>query len=189
MKPEAVILLRFARSGGVRGSCTGVKSDMRALRRGVPITGRVVLLGAMAFVACNNVPGSGVPNNRLDRKPDVRLEPARPATQPTEALAPLRVGGEVSAPRLLSPAKTLFRPDPRQCYQLGVAVFEGVVDKDGNLRGLKLVKGPDNEFTREARGALEQRVFEPARYRGKPVDVVYHVTINHVPVKKVKGPC
>lgn len=46
-----------------------------------------------------------------------------------------------------------------------------------------------NEFTQAAREAIEQQQFAPAIYRGRPVDVIYHVSINHVPIKKVKGPC
>ena len=57
------------------------------------------------------------------------------------------------------------------------------------LRDVKLIKGPDNEFTRAAREAIARQKFEPALHRGKPVDVIYYVSINHVPVKKVKGPC
>jgi hypothetical protein len=34
-----------------------------------------------------------------------------------------------------------------------------------------------------------QQKFEPALYRGKPVDVIFHVSITDVPVKRVKGPC
>ena len=33
------------------------------------------------------------------------------------------------------------------------------------------------------------RKFDLTMYRGRPVDVTYHVTINHVPIQKVKGPC
>ena len=57
------------------------------------------------------------------------------------------------------------------------------------MREWKLIKGPANDFTRAAHEEMTQQKFEPARYRGKPVDVIYHVTINHVPVKRVKGPC
>ena len=108
---------------------------------------------------------------------------------PIEPSKPMRVGGDVSAPKLISRWRTPWPRDPNGCYQLGVAVFEGVVDRNGKWRDLKLIKGPDNEFTRATREEMAQQKFEPAIYRGKPVDVMLHVSINHVPVKKVKGPC
>lgn len=101
----------------------------------------------------------------------------------------MKVGGKVSAPKPITRWKRPWPDDPSQCYELGVVVLEGVVDKSGNVRGLKLIKGPNTELTRAARDAIAQQKFEPAIYRGKPVDVIYSVAINHMPLKKVKGPC
>ena len=148
----------------------------------------VVVLLCMAL-ACSRPPDSEVSNKEAPKKPTVQPEAAQPATQPTELSKPMKVGGDVSAPKPISRWRTPWPHDPNQCYQLGVAVFEGVVDRNGNVRELKLIKGPDNEFTRSAREALSQQKFEPAIYRGKPVTVIHHVAINHVPVKSVKGPC
>ena len=103
---------------------------------------------------------------------------------------PMRVGGEVSAPKLMSRGKRKIRwPDPTQCYQLGVAVFEGVIDKTGAVRDLKLTKGPDNEFTRARREELLQDKYSPGRHRGKPVDVKVTITVSHMPFKRVEGAC
>lgn len=112
-----------------------------------------------------------------------------PASEPREPPEPMKVGGEVSAPKALSPLRIRWPGDRTQCYQLGVAVFAGVIDRHGVARDLKLIKGPDNRYTRAARDAVAGQKFEPAMYRGKPVDVTYHVTVNHVPIKRAKGPC
>jgi hypothetical protein len=149
---------------------------------------RAVVLLCMAL-ACGRPPDSEVSNKEATKKPNVQPEAAQPATQPTELSKPMKVGGDVSAPKAISRWRTPWPHDPNQCYQLGFAVFEGVVDRNGNVRELKLIKGPDNEFTRSAREALSQQKFEPAVYRGKPVDVIHHVSISHVPVKKVKARC
>jgi TonB family protein len=132
--------------------------------------------------------GAEIPKEIQDNR-EAQPKVARAAAQRSEPVEPMRIGGEVSAPKLVSRPKIRWSDDPTQCYQLGVAVFEGVVDKNGSVKELRLIKGPDNEFTRAAREAMAQRKFEPAIYRGQPVDVTYHVTINHVPIKKVKGPC
>jgi TonB-like protein len=149
---------------------------------------RVVVFFCIAL-ACSRPPGPEVSNKEVSNKPNVQTEAAQPLAQPTEPSKPMKVGGEVSAPKPISRPGPLWPHDPNQCYELGTAIFEGVVDRNGNWRDLKLIKGPDNQFTRAARETIAQRTFEPAIYRGKPVDVVLHVSINHVPVKKVKGPC
>jgi hypothetical protein len=79
--------------------------------------------------------------------------------------------------------------DPKQCYELGIASFEAVVDKQGNVRDVKQIGGPENEFTRPVPTALKQWKFVPAQFHGEPVDVIFNLTMNHVPGKKVKGPC
>lgn len=139
-------------------------------------------------VACSRPPDAQLMNKSVRPKDDVHLV-AQPTAEPIQPSEPMKIGGDVTAPRLISRAKTPWPYDPNQCYQLGVAAFEGVVDKQGNVRELRLIKGPDNEFTRASLEQMTQQKFEPATYRGKPVDVTYHVTINHFPVKRVKGPC
>jgi hypothetical protein len=101
--------------------------------------------------------GVGMPKERQDN-PKAQPKAPRPAAQPSEPVKPMRVGGEVSAPKLISRPKHWWPNDPTQCYQLGVAAFEGVVDKNGNIKELRLIKGPDNEFSRAAREAIAAEV-------------------------------
>lgn len=143
----------------------------------------------VCVVLVRGAPSSAEVSQEMRHDQRVQQKAARPATQSGEALEPMRIGGEVSAPKPVSRLNIRWPDNLTECYQLGVAVFEGVVDKYGVVHKVKLIKGPDNEYTRAAREAIMQQTFEPARYRGKPVDVTYHVSINHVPVKKVKGPC
>jgi hypothetical protein len=102
----------------------------------------------------------------------------------------MRVGGEVTAPRIVSRVEPA-RPtaDPGQCYEFGIAVFEAVVDKRGNVRGTKQIAGPENEFTKSVLVALKRWTFEPGKCRGEPVDVIFNLVMHHVPGKKVEGPC
>jgi len=148
--------------------------------------GWAIFLGVV--LARSPAPAADMPKKMQDH-PNAQPKATKPAMDPSEPLRPMRVGGEVSAPKLVWRPKRRWPDNPTQCYQLGVAAFEGVVDRKGSVRELRLVKGPDNEFTRALREEMAQQKFEPALYRGKPVDVRYHVTINHIPVKKVKGSC
>jgi hypothetical protein len=139
-------------------------------------------------LACSGPHQSDVPTELSAGQQGQPKAPGR-AAQPAEPLKPMTIGGEVSAPKPKSVLDVKWPTNSTQCYQLGVAIFEGVIDRNGNAQEVRLIKGPDNEFTQAAHEAIAQQKFEPAIYRGKPVDVTYHVSINHVPVKKVKGPC
>ena len=139
-------------------------------------------------LACGRPHQSEVRRELKDGQPG-QPEAAARAAPPNEPLEPMRIGGEVSAPKPKSVLNLKWPGNSTQCYQLGVAVFEAVIDRDGNVQEVKLIKGPRNEFTQAAHEAIAQQKFEPAIYRGKPVDVTFHVSVNHVPVKKVKGPC
>ena len=52
----------------------------------------------------------------------------------------MKVGGEVSAPKPKSVPNVKWPTNSTQCYELGVAVFEGVVDRNGNAQEVKLIK-------------------------------------------------
>jgi len=152
------------------------------------MTGTWFALLLCLVLACNRPPSPDEPNRQKDVQ-HAQPEAAKRPAQPSEPVKPMKIGGEVSAPTPRSRLNIRWPGDPTDCYELGIAVFEGVVDRNGSVRDVKLVKGPDNEFTRAAREAIAQQKFEPAMYRGKPVDVTDHVSVNHVPLKRVKGPC
>lgn len=152
------------------------------------MTGIGLAIFLCVVLACGRPPNADV-TKEPRHSPEPQSKVGKPAAQPTDPVKPMKVGGEVSAPKLISRPRMPWPDDPTECYQLGVAVFEGVIDRNGSVHDLRLIKGPDNEFTRATREAMAQQKFQPAMYRGKPVDVRYHVSINHVPVKKVKGPC
>lgn len=158
------------------------------MRVRLQITGTWLAMFLCLVLACNRSSSPDEPKARKDEQ-HAQPEATKRTAQPSEPVKPMKIGGEVSAPTPTSRLNIRWPGDPTQCYQLGVAVFEGVVDSNGIVHHIKLVKGPDNEFTRAAREAIAQQKFEPAMYRGKPVDVTYHVSVNHVPLKRVKGPC
>jgi hypothetical protein len=111
---------------------------------------RVVVFLCIAL-ACSRPPAPEVSNKEVPGKAAAQPSAAQPAAQPTEPSKPMKVGGDVSAPKPTSRWKTPWPQDPHACYQLGIAAFEGVVGSDGNWRELRLIKGADNEFSRAAR--------------------------------------
>jgi hypothetical protein len=147
-------------------------------------------MACLCCAACGGAPSSDVPKNIEQRQPQSPAA-ARPAAppEPLKPPEPMRIGGEVIPPKPKSRLNVRWPGDPADCYELGAAVFEYVVDRTGRADRVRLIKGVENEHTQAAREAITRQQFEPATFRGKPVDVIYHVSINHVPLKKVKGSC
>ena len=101
-----------------------------------------------------------------------------PSAPPPEPPAgPRRVGGEV-----LPPVK-VFAPPPRypeiarKARIQGVVHLEAVIDSAGNVTRVKLIKGLPMGLDQAAVEAVRNWRFEPATYRGKPVPVLYNLTI------------
>jgi protein TonB len=92
------------------------------------------------------------------------------------------VGGDVKAPVLLKQVQPTFR-QRRVEHQLGVLIVEAIVGKDGKLRDVKVYRGPNNSFTREALAAIRRWEYKPATRKGVPVDVYIVLTVNDFPME------
>lgn len=90
--------------------------------------------------------------------------------------APLRVGGEVKPPRMISSVLPVYPSIARQAGQEGNVVIETVVDKTGNVASMKVVSGPPM-LRQAALDALRQWKYEPSMLNGQPVSVQMIVTI------------
>lgn len=92
------------------------------------------------------------------------------------------VGGEVTAPH------KKFAPDPdfpeKARRSMGGAtnvrvIVRSVISHNGCVRALQLVsQSPYPDLNTAALIALSRWTFEPGRYRGKPVDVTFYLTVN-----------
>ena len=89
-----------------------------------------------------------------------------------------RVGGGVSAPRIL------FQPDPeyseeaRKAKYQGVCVLYLVVDAAGHPRDIRVAKSLGMGLDEKAMEAVRTWRFEPAQKDGKPVAVAINVEVN-----------
>jgi TonB family protein len=97
---------------------------------------------------------------------------------PAEPTGPIRVGGDVKPP-----VKT-FAPSPqyteiaRKARITGVVIVEAIIDKQGNVTNVKVLKGLPMGLDQAAVEAVKRWKFEPATLNGKPVAVIYNLTIN-----------
>lgn len=97
---------------------------------------------------------------------------------PSEPDGPIHVGGDVQAP-----VKT-FAPQPqyteiaRKARIQGVVIVQAIIDKQGNVDNVKILKGLPMGLDSAAVESIKTWKFEPATLNGKPVDVYYNLTVN-----------
>jgi TonB family protein len=87
---------------------------------------------------------------------------------------PLKVEGKVARPTILRQVKPEFARRPVN----GTVILQVVVDEDGCVRDSKVVQGVNRYQDSGALEAVRQWVFLPATLEGKPVSVIYVLTIN-----------
>ena len=103
------------------------------------------------------------------------LPPAGPAAQGPKQ--PVRVGGEVKAPRLI------YGPDPeypvlaKQSRISGVVVIEAIIDEHGNVTGMRAISGHPMLIP-AALAAVSKRKYEPTILDGDPTPIDLRVEVN-----------
>lgn len=93
--------------------------------------------------------------------------------------APLQVGGKVKRPEIQHQIKPEMPPKART--QLGVlykVIVETIIDTQGQVRSIKVLRGEPWGLTESAVNAVRQWTFSPATLDGSPVPVCYVLTIS-----------
>lgn len=91
--------------------------------------------------------------------------------------APVRVGGRVKEPRLISRENPLYPPLARQTHLEGVVVIEAIVDEQGNVVEAKVTSGPPL-LIQSALDAVRRWRYEPTYLNEQPVPVQLIVTVS-----------
>lgn len=114
--------------------------------------------------------------------------PVSPSAVPTPTVtasatpAPYRVGGDVTAPRLIT---RVSRPVPEECqgrqFDGGAFIYEAVITEGGDVAEIRTLKAPSisppcPQFEEQTRRAISQWKYEPAKLKGKPVRVMLTIT-------------
>ena len=89
----------------------------------------------------------------------------------------MRVGGDVHAPKVIHKVDPLYPESARRDHISGVVVVQAMIDTGGHVADAIPLQGPP-ELTEAAIDAVKQFTFEPATRQGKPVPVVFNLTIN-----------
>jgi periplasmic protein TonB len=90
--------------------------------------------------------------------------------------APIRVGGRVKEPRLISRVDPVYPPLARQTHVQGTVLIEAVLDEQGNVVEAKVASGPPL-LIQAALDAVRKWKYEPTYLNDQPVAVQLNVTV------------
>jgi periplasmic protein TonB len=98
------------------------------------------------------------------------------ATEPLNEI--LRFDGTMTRPVLLSGRQPRYTELARRAGTQGVVILEAVIDKQGRVTNVRVLKQLKMGLDEEAVAAVKEWVFEPARIGKQPVAVYYTLTVN-----------
>ena len=105
-----------------------------------------------------------------------RVAPRQPS-QPQGA-KPIRVGGNIRAPRKELDVKPTYPASMREAGREGVVPLEALIGIDGTVTSVRVLSAQVHpDFAIAAADAVRQWVFTPTLLNGKPVEVVMTVSV------------
>ncbi|MDQ6801472.1 MAG: TonB family protein, partial [Acidobacteriota bacterium] len=155
--------------GGVPGGVAGgVQGGVQGGVVGGEVGGQVggVLGGVQGGVVGGTVGGTGEGKDAAPKEPEPKPE------------GPLRVGGDVKAPVALHRVEPVYTDLARKAKITGIVIVEAVIDKDGNVDRVKVLKPLSLGLTEAAEDAVKKWKFKPGTLNGEPVDVIFNLTVN-----------
>lgn len=107
------------------------------------------------------------------------LGPAAPPSSEQTSSPPYRVMDGITAPRRVSTVMPRYTEEAKKERIQGMVIVQTVIEKDGTVSDLKVLKGLPHGLSEAAVEAIRQWTFEPARdEQGRPVTVYYNLTVN-----------
>jgi len=92
--------------------------------------------------------------------------------------SPVRVGGNVKAPVATLRIKPEYTEIARKARIEGFVVLEAVIDREGNVTEVRVIKPLPMGLDAQAVNAIRKWKFKPGTLNGQPVPVYYNLTVN-----------
>ncbi len=89
----------------------------------------------------------------------------------------LRMTGDITPPQKIFAPTPRYTEEGRQSRTQGVVILEAIVDEEGNVVSVKVLKGLPNGLSEEAVQTAQMWKYKPALLDGKPVAVFLNLTI------------
>src|ERR1051326_2112935 len=104
--------------------------------------------------------------------------PPPPPPPPEKPEGPLRVGGDVKAPIVEHRVDPQYPEMARKGRVAGLVIVEAIINKEGSVEQVKVIKGLPFGMSESAVEAVKQWKFKPGTLNGEPVDVIFNLTVN-----------
>lgn len=103
--------------------------------------------------------------------------PQAPPEPEPEVVGPIPVGGDVARPRGIYTPKPEYTEIARKTRTQGPVILQAILDEEGRVSELKVLKGLPMGLTERAVEAVRTWRYEPARLDGRPVEVYMTITV------------
>jgi TonB family protein len=94
------------------------------------------------------------------------------------AQQPLRVTKGMVLPVAIRRVEPDYSKVKRNKYSSGFVILEAVITEKGDVRDVRILKEPRNPYAIAVAEALKRWKFRPATLHGKPVAIVYNMTVS-----------
>ncbi len=104
---------------------------------------------------------------------------APPPPPPPQAAAPkrIRVGGQVTAAKLIFQPKPVYPPLAKMARIQGSVRLEAIISRDGTIQDLKVLSGHPL-LVKSALEAVQRWRYQPTLLNGEPVEVITEIDVN-----------
>ena len=92
--------------------------------------------------------------------------------------APMEISGNVMPPTKIHAPQPRYTEEARRARIQGVVVLQAVIEDDGTVRKVDVLKGLNLGLTESAVETVKEWTFEPATLEGEPVPVFLNLVIN-----------
>lgn len=92
--------------------------------------------------------------------------------------APIHLSFGMTKPEVIHQVQPRYSEQARRAGVQGMVIVEAVIDEQGNVTNVRLIRGLPMALDQAAMQAVQQWQFKPARLNGHPVKVFYTLTVN-----------